>query len=218
MRSLDAGNLQIEVAGNARRLRFSASLANLGPGPLLLRPRRGPGCPRAQHPAVQVVHLDRNGDGVFQRRRDDVTKRRKTGCMLDHPTHDHWHFDAMAAYSLRRPGFEVPLVSRDKVSFCLRDNVRVPKQRVVIRREYFGECTRRGRQGISPGWIDIYKADLDGQWLRLPRGVGAEVLCLDLTADPHDLLVEADESDNGTSIGIRLRGSDVRRAASSSCR
>ena len=48
MRSLDAGNLQIEVVGNTRRLRFSASLANLGPGPLLLRPRRGPGCPRAQ--------------------------------------------------------------------------------------------------------------------------------------------------------------------------
>ena len=110
------------------------------------------------------------------------------------------------------------MVSRDKVSFCLRDNERVPNQRVVVRREHFGECTRRGRQGISPGWIDIYKADLDGQWLRLPRGVGAEVLCLDLVADPDGLLVETDESDNGTSIGIRLRGSGVRRVASSSCR
>ena len=24
--------------------------------------------------------------------------------MLDHPTHDHWHFDAMAAYTLTVPG------------------------------------------------------------------------------------------------------------------
>ena len=218
MRSLDPGNLQIEQVGSVRRLRFAASLANLGPGPLLLRPRHGAGCPRLQHPSVQVIHHDKNEDEVFQRRRDNVTQRRKAGCMLDHPTHDHWHFDAMAAYALRRPGSAKALVSRDKVSFCLRDNERIPNQRVVVRREHFGECTRHGRQGISPGWIDIYQADLDGQWLRVPRGVGAEMLCLDLIADPHGLLVETDESDNGTSIGIRLRGSDVRRVPSSSCR
>ena len=39
MRSLSASDLQIEVVGNTPRLRFAASLANVGPGPLLLLPR-----------------------------------------------------------------------------------------------------------------------------------------------------------------------------------
>jgi hypothetical protein len=34
MRSLSASDLQIEVVGTTRRLRFAASLANVGPGPL----------------------------------------------------------------------------------------------------------------------------------------------------------------------------------------
>jgi hypothetical protein len=33
-------------------------------------------------------------------------------------------------------------------------------------------------QGISPGSVDVYKADLDGQWLRLPSSLDDEVVCL----------------------------------------
>ena len=131
------------------------------------------------------MHRDGNADGVFQRSRDRTDSRRDVGCMLRHRGHRHWHFDAMAAYSLRRPGTDNALVSRNKVSFCLRDNRRVPGQRVVVRREHFGRCSRSSQQGISPGWVDVYTADLDGQWLRLPRGVNDEVVCLDLTADPR---------------------------------
>ena len=218
MRSLDASALRIEVTRNARRLRFAASLANLGPGPMLVLPRRGrDGCPAGRLRADQLVHVDPDRDGRFQRRRDPIGVRRAAGCMLDHRGHDHWHFDAMAAYSLRRPGTGVPLVARDKVSFCLRDNRRVPGQRVVVRREHFGECRRTGPQGISPGWVDVYKADLDGQWLRLPRGVDDEVICLDLEADPHNLLRETDETDNATSVAVRISGDQVRRAPRRSC-
>jgi hypothetical protein len=39
MRSLGASDLSVEVLGDVRRLRFAASLANVGPGPLLLLPR-----------------------------------------------------------------------------------------------------------------------------------------------------------------------------------
>lgn len=218
MRSLNASDLQIQGTGQRRLLRFSASLANLGPGPLLLRPVKGTTCPREQHPADQLLHVDGNEDGVYQEKRDPVGERREVGCMLAHPDHDHWHFDAMAAYALRRPGSTTPMVSRDKVSFCLRDNVRVPGQPVVVRREHFGECSRRSRQGISPGWVDIYTFDLSGQTLRLPRGVDGQPLCLDLEADPLGLLVEADETDNATSVGIVVDGRRVRRTAPGRCR
>src|SRR5688572_10532816 len=46
LRSLAATDLQVQRTADGRLLRFSASLANLGPGPLLVRPRPGrDGCP-----------------------------------------------------------------------------------------------------------------------------------------------------------------------------
>ena len=219
MRSLGASNLSIEVVRGTRRLRFAASLANVGPGPLFLLPRGRGGCPAGQHQAVQALHRDFNRDGVFQRARDRTAFGRATGCMLLHPGHDHWHFAAMASYSLRRPGSSQVLVTRPKVSFCLRDNVRVPGQRVVVPRRHFGECTRRtSQQGISPGWVDVYKASLSGQWLRLPSDVRSEVLCLDLKADPWGRLAETNEADNATSVAIRIDGTRVRRVNSAPCR
>jgi len=137
--------------------------------------------------------------------------------MLDHRGHDHWHFDAMASYTLRRAGSEVALASRDKVSFCLRDNRRVPGNVRVGGRRHFGDCARTRPQGISPGWADVYDADLDGQWLRLPRGVDGDLLCLDLVADPRGLLEEADETNNATSVALRVRGARVRGAPSGRC-
>jgi hypothetical protein len=65
MRSLSASDLQLEVVGNTRRLRFTASLANVGPGPLFLLPRGRGGCESGQHEAVQVLHRDANRDGKF---------------------------------------------------------------------------------------------------------------------------------------------------------
>ena len=218
MRSLRPSDLSIEAVGNERRLRFAASLANFGPGPLRVQPRGGERCPRGQHPARQVLYRDGNDDGRFQRTRDRVDRRLDAGCMLRHPGHRHWHFDAMAAYSLRRPGTDNLLVARNKVSFCLRDNQRIEGQRVVVRREHFGRCSRNSQQGISPGWVDIYKADLPGQWLRLPRSVDSEVICLDLVADPRGRLAETNETDNATSVAIRVDGTRVRRVDSSRCR
>jgi hypothetical protein len=138
--------------------------------------------------------------------------------MLRHSGHDHWHFDAMAAYSLRLPGTDTALVARNKVSFCLRDNRRVPGQRVVVPRQHFGECSRTSQQGISPGWVDVYKADLAGQWLRIPDSVDDELVCLDLEADPRQLLTETNEADNATSVAIHINGMRVRRVNSTPCR
>jgi Lysyl oxidase len=219
MRSLKPTDLQIDVVGNERRLRFAASLANFGPGPLLVLPEGRSKCPRGQHPAVQVVHRDANADAAFQWARDKVERRRDVGCMIHHPGHRHWHYDAMARYALRRSGSDDALVARNKVSFCLRDNrrVRVSGQEAVAR--HFRRCTRSTQgQGISSGWTDLYKADLKGQWLRLPSGVDGGVLCLDLEADPRGQLIETNEMDNATSIGIRVDGTKVRTVNSAPCR
>ena len=137
--------------------------------------------------------------------------------MLMHADHDHRHFDAMASYVLRDPADHEVLAMKRKVSFCLRDNRRVRGVPTLVRREYFGECSRRTHQGISPGWIDVYSADLPGQSLPLPSGRGPRLLCLDLAADPRELAKEVNETDNGTSIGLRVAGLGVRRAPGADC-
>jgi hypothetical protein len=220
LRSLDAFDFHFVGTGTERVLRFAAALANDGPGPLLLRPRlRGEGCPPGRHPAVQRLHADRDEDGRYRRPVDDLAPGATVvGCMLRHPGHDHWHFDAMARYSLRRAGETEPIAQRRKVSFCLRDNRRVPGTGTTVRREHFGDCTRRSRQGISPGWVDVYPYDLPGQSLPLPPRLDGIQLCLDLEADPLGVLEEVDEEDNGTSLGIVVRDRTVRRTGSAACR
>ena len=218
MRSLDAADLQVQRIPGGRLLRFSASLANFGPGPLLLRPQPpAEGCPVNQHPAAQVLHRDGNQDGAYQPGQDAPGELSRAGCMLAHPTHDHWHFDAMAGYSLRSPTTGTRLAARRKVSFCLRDNRRIRGVESPVTREHFGECTRTGPQGISPGWVDVYSSDLPGQSLRLPGGPGRRQLCLDLTADPRNLLAETDETDNGTSITVVVVGDRVRLGPPARC-
>lgn len=197
LRSLPAEDVHIRVEDGRRELRFAALLANVGAGPLIVRPEREAGpCPEGRLHSVQMV-----------RRRDGPGHRLfPGGCMLDHPTHDHWHFDAMARYWLTRRASRAALVEWDKVSFCLRDSRRVPGERWADVPRTYGECTADGVQGISPGWIDRYRSGLPGQGLPLPDGFADGLYCLRLAADPHGLLRESDEHDNASALAVRITG------------
>lgn len=206
---LDAEELGI-TGRNRRVLRFATILANVGAGPLQVNPRNELLCPRGQRYVEQRVHVDRDGDGEYARDRD----RRRMGlpgaCMLFHSGHDHWHFDSTAAYVLTRVGDEAPIVSRDKVSFCLRDSEPFADAEIRHRRTY-GECARDRRQGLTVGWADRYDSELDGQRLVLPAGLGNGRFCLRLEVDPFGLLTETREDDNTSATMIRIRGRDVQR-------
>lgn len=215
--SVRATGFEVEQVPDGRRLRFAAWLGNAGPGPLLVRPRQpGPRCPEGRHPAVQVIHRDARDDGGYRPRQDRPLRTRHAGCMVRHPGHDHWHFDAMASYELRDPATDEVVAARRKVSFCLRDNRRLHRVPTRVRREHFGECERTGPQGISPGWIDIYDADLPGQSLRLPSAP-RRLYCLDLTADPRERLVESDEDNNAWSTGVLVDGTTVTPRPGADC-
>lgn len=219
LRSLPAEDVIIRIEDGNRVLRFAGILANVGAGPLELRPRRpSAACPGGQHPAEQRIYQDGNSDGRYRSGADRRRATRPAGCMLAHPTHDHWHFDAMAGYALWRPGGRDPVVSKTKVSFCLRDNRRVGGMPASTPRHY-GDCEDRlDLQGISPGWADVYSNDLGGQVLDIPDRLPSGVYCLRTIADPDGLLAEADEVDNAAERAIRITGSDLRSAPAHSCR
>jgi hypothetical protein len=136
--------------------------------------------------------------------------------MLFHPRHEHWHFDSTAGYSLTPLDDATPIVSRDKVSFCLRDSEPLKGAAEQHRRSY-EECARNRRQGISVGWADRYDATLAGQRLPLPPGFANGRYCLRLEVDPFDLLREHDEQDNASAIVVSIRGRAVSRVVDASC-
>lgn len=157
-RALPAAKLYIRRDGSGHRvLRFESGLANTGRGPLEVRPNDLGNCgPNKQH-SSQLLYRDRDRNRWFKRSVDPNVARRDAGCMVLHPSNDHWHFEAAARYALWDPDQrqEPIVVSRRKMSFCLRDTEKVPPRWAT--RDYsqfYGECHRRTPQSISIGWVD----------------------------------------------------------------
>jgi len=212
VRALPARDLSIvRNAASRRTIRFESGLANTGRGVLEVRPNDGDACRANERHATQIMFRDRNRNGWFNRKIDTGLARHSAGCMVFHPTHDHWHFEAAARYALWHPRRDTPIVVKGrKMSFCLRDSEQVP-QRWATRdyAEHFGACSQRTRQGISIGWVDVYQANLPGQFLTLPRNLADGLYCLRTTVDPRGLLVEADETNNSSVRSMRIRDDRV---------
>jgi hypothetical protein len=216
LRVLPADELGIGGRGDERVVRFASVLANDGAGPLQVAPVPDELCPQRQRYVEQRVFVDGDRNAAFDRRTDRRTAALPGGCMIFHPKHEHWHFDSTASYALTAVDDEAPVVSRDKVSFCLRDSEPLKGASVRHRRTY-DECARNRRQGISIGWADRYDATLPGQRMPLPAGFTDGRYCLRLEVDPFDLLVEIDERDNTSAIVVDIRGRSISRAADATC-
>lgn len=214
MISMPATDIHIELDGATRLLRFEATLANIGVGPVEIVVDESRPCPAEQRFASQRIYLDADADGAHDPRVDRQQVVVPAGCMIDHPTHDHWHFDSSARYVVSAVGSRDPIVSSDKVSFCLRDNV--PLYRAAGAQTY-GDCERDSVQGITAGWGDIYTSELDGQQLPLPANLADGRYCLTLSANPYHLLRESDGTNNGSRMGVQIIGNTATAAPATGC-
>ena len=212
-RALPAAKFYIRRDGSGHRvLRFESGLASTGRGPLEVRPNDLGNCgPNRQH-ASQILYRDRDRNRWYKRSVDKKVARRDAGCIVFHPSHDHWHFEAAARYALWDPDRrrEPVVVSRRKMSFCLRDTEKVPPRWAT--RDYpqhYGDCHRGTPQGISIGWVDIYGNYLPGQFLTLPNAMPTGLYCMRTTVDPTHALRESSDTDNSSVRSIRISGERV---------
>jgi len=135
-----------------------------------------------------------------------------TGEFVYHNRHDHWHWQGFSRYEILAlledgsPG-EV-LASSEKVGFCLRDDERmpgyllgfpIPETQGERPRARFGECGWQ-KQGLSPGWVDVYGYQLDGQ--SLDDGI----YLLKTLVDPGNLLLESQDGSNAAQVYFGLYG------------
>ena len=211
LRVLKAADLHVVRTGSGRKLRFESGLANVGDGPIEVRPNRARECPAGKHHSSQVFYRDVDGNGRYDVEVDTRTARRSAGCMVFHPYHDHWHFEAAARYTLykaHRP--RISKVAQRKMSFCLRDSRRVPRYMGEFdHAERYGACSRYSPQGISVGWVDVYQSFLAGQAIALPRRMGEGLYCLRVEVDPADQLRETKDTDNSSMRAFYLKGDRI---------
>jgi hypothetical protein len=215
VQALPAFNLRVQTSpGGRRALRLAAQIADAGVGPLEVYPVaddcNGNGDYTDDRSGYQRTFADLDGDGVFTRGVDTKQTSRFAGCFFFHPQHNHWHFEDWARYDLARLSDGVVVATGGKVSFCIADTDHVyPNIPGSPTGAYYGlTCGPDDTEGLSVGWSDVYTQDLPGQKIPITRVRNGDY-CVVITADPDNLLVENDETDNLSYVPIRLQGTTV---------
>lgn len=189
--------IQMVAPGGQQLLRLTNSIVNSGPGVMEL----------------QGVADQLSGRTIVTQRiyaASGLVEERATGDFVFHPGHAHWHLENFARYevwTLSAQGeLEGVVALTDKVSYCLRDSTRADMPGAAPQPAYTN-CNQEV-QGISPGWIDTYKYDTQGQVVditELPDGAYA----LRSIVDPEDQLRELDEDNNAATVYIEINGNQV---------
>lgn len=110
------------------------------------------------------------------------------------PCHGHYHFKYYGDLTWSGNG----TVENAKKGFCLQSTYRVANRVTSPLHNPFSDCAY---QGVSPGWVDQYKAGLSGQWIDttdLPEGTGYR----SFRTNPNGFLCEgAFVDESGTPLG-----------------
>jgi hypothetical protein len=201
--------LHVTIEGGQRLLRFTNTVANVGQGPLELRPENVGDLTTA----YQRIYT--HDDAMQWQFKYEVP----IGTFIFHPQHNHWHFEAFAQYQLfdlAADGSIGTLLreAEDKVSFCVADGRRVNSslKHAALEPVYPTSCSQDAWQGLSVGWADRYGWRLYGQWIDI-TGLPDGTYWLVSTADPTDLILETRNGDNAKAIKVKISGTSVSTVA-----
>ncbi len=188
------------ASGGDKRLKFTTTIWNAGPGALEVRGRQHPRT--AELVVYQMLHTPTG----------DVVPGGPVGTFRFDHRHGHLHLAAFARYELwsaSEDGGLLELVAQnEKVGFCLMDNVEVDAGLIDVAKGVYPTDCRGEVQGISPGYGDVYVAQLYEQDLvidGLPDGRYAVVN----VANPDGAVAELDLENNVAVAYVRLSGGRV---------
>ena len=188
------------------RLGFASAVRNVGRGPLIVSGKRS-------RTATQEMAASQ----LIERRGAPLRVVRDVGRLryVRSPDHEHWHFLRFDRYELRRPGRRAAVVRDRKTGFCLGDRYAVRGLRLRASPPapvYTSRCGLQATEllelteGISVGYGDDYKANLEGQSLPLTGLAGGRYVLVH-RVNANRALRESDYSNNAASLLIRLRWS-----------
>jgi hypothetical protein len=146
-----------------------------------------------------------------------VREQPTEGAYAFDPPHEHYHFPVIV-HALHEVapdgGVGRSVAPSHKVGYCLGDTYIVERNRYTPEPDsdllYPRETCRdpRAMRGISPGWGDQYEADLEGQSINVNHLEEGDYWFVS-TADPDDVFLESDETNNTTLVKIHLSRTGV---------
>jgi len=184
-------------------LRFEGYVTNLGDGPLDLS-----GDPRLTDPDDATSH------DVWQRVRTSTGDWvALTKPPVRHETddgHNHFHLMEIVAYSLWDEAGTTQVLPGSKVGFCMVDVEALPHRHPEPGESAYDEevvenCRANQpdadslRMGVTEGWRDVYESTVTLQWVDVSE-LSPGNYRLAAQADPYDIVVETDETNNGVAI------------------
>ena len=206
-------DVEVVVAPNGTELlalRFAGFVTNLGDGPLDLRgnPQLADDADLASHDVWQRA-LTIDGDWV-NLTKPPIDFEQDDG-------HDHFHVMGIVEYSLWDTSGTVEISSGAKVGFCLIDIADLPdlhpnpgpqRYEQWDPDNYYCQSGRPRAKilhmGISEGWQDIYSFSTTFQWIDV-SDVRPGYYRIGQRADPDNVIVESDETNNGLALTQRLQ-------------
>jgi hypothetical protein len=199
--------LIVNVETGARTLRFSNRIVNAGLGPVELRGER-----EGNSGAFSVWQVIYGGE--------EPARVPVEGNFYYNQQHTHYHWDGFAAYEIwtveTSGSLSRAVLENDKVGFCLFDtrpvssswlDQNVEEELSIPLRRVYWNCNFN-RQGISPGWVDVYRHNIAGQAIDV-SALDDGVYALRAVVDPYGALVETDPTNNEALAYFALLGNDL---------
>jgi Lysyl oxidase len=178
-------SLNTDTSGKST-LRFSTTSWNGGTGPL----------------QIEAGEVD-TGNGkqkVYQRvfNSDNTSTTYIAGWVEFHPSHNHFHFNDYALYTLQpvnAPGGSSR--TGQKTTFCIMDTTKVLQD---AGSSAFTTCGNQ-IQGMTVGWGDTYGSQLSGQEIDVSGNPDGSYR-LAIEVDPKKLILESDDNDNVSNVDV----------------
>ncbi len=195
-------------------LRFSNGIANLGDGPMRLKPEF-PLSPLEPQLAIQEVLNSRDSSG-------GVVVSSVVSQFEYHPDHNHFHINDVALYEFRRSSSAglAPIGSGDigpvavndrgnaqsvKTTFCLIDWIQYGgnSNNGSKTTRFYWDCAGEF-QGISVGWVDQYHHATPGQFLDV-TGLAAGRYYVASTCNSDGNFMEMSTGNNRAWVAVELK-------------
>ena len=209
LKTLDPSEFHVDDATESPRFLFlSNTIWNAGDGPLEMRPQHDEEADITY--AYQLLFTEDSEGNLVQ------DGERAAGSFAFHASHNHWHFQDLARYSLVEMNSDGSkgevLATSDKISFCMFDQRRIDGslENAAPSAFYSGfSCDQNTNVGYSVGWGDEYQYNFADQDIDI-TGVPSGDYWVVSKADPERLIDETNNRNNGAKTAIRLTENSVR--------
>jgi len=210
LQALPAKDVQLDIKGKNKVLRFSTLSANVGPGPLELK-GGAIDSGRSKQEVEQRIYKTSSPTGT-------PAAAVSVGSFVYHPRHRHFHLENYATYDLVpvNPTGPSNSLHGTKTSFCIQDTLRADDSAAMGQEPPYGTdqgnyaFCGRDIQGMSRGWADRYGYQLAGQSINVsnqPTGT----YDLIITINPTGNLLEVSTGNNVSTVRICLTATSVRQ-------